>query len=156
MDETRRLPMLPGMLLAIDPGADTGWAFFDSCRRLTSCGLGDPVLEAPAPSRVLIECPKLRPRGEKNPNAILLVARGAGEYAGAYRSADVSYLTPNDWKGSTPKDISNARTWAKLDPKEQETVDRFFRGAPGRNGLAPSRRHNVLDAIGIGLFGVGR
>lgn len=144
------------MLLAIDPGADTGWAAFDSCRRLTACGLGDPVIEAPPATRVLIECPKLRPRGEKNPNAILLVARQAGEYAGAYRSAEVTYLTPNDWKGSTPKDISNARTWAKLDPLEQAICDRMFAAAPGRNGMAPSKRHNVLDAIGIGLHGVGR
>lgn len=147
------------MLLAIDPGADTGWALFDSCRRLQACGLGDPVEaeSVPAyPEKVLIECPRLRPRGEKNPNAILLLARGAGEYAGAFRAAEVAYLTPNDWKGSVPKDISNARTWSKLDPQEQWIVDAAFRAAPGRNGLAPSKRHNVLDAIGIGLFGVGR
>ena len=31
-----------------------------------------------------------------------------------------------------------------------------FRTAKGRNGLAPSKRHNVYDAIGLGLFGVGR
>ncbi len=147
------------MLLAIDPGADTGWAIFDSCRRLQACGLGDPVFDAAGfgvPERVLIECPKLRPRGEKNPNAILLVARGAGEYAGAYRRSEVSYLTPNDWKGSTPKDISNARTWAKLDDKEKAIVDAAFKAHPGRDGMAPSKRHNVLDALGIGLHGVGR
>lgn len=148
------------MLLAIDPGADTGWAFFDSCRRLKACGLaaqvvclGDPPLH---PERVLIECPKLRPRGEKNPNAILQVARNAGEWAGHFGTTKVEYLTPNDWKGTTSKDISNARTWAKLDTHEQGIVDAFFRAAPGRNGLAPSKRHNVLDAIGIGLFGVSR
>ncbi len=147
------------MLLAIDPGADTGWALFDSCRRLHACGLGDPD---PVPmgglDRVLIECPKLRPRGEKNPNAILLVARNAGEWGGKYAECTekVEYLTPNEWKGSTPKDISNARTWAKLDDKEKAIVDAAFKAHPGRDGMAPSKRHNVLDALGIGLHGVGR
>lgn len=148
------------MLLAIDPGADTGWAVFDSARRLAACGLGDPKDRATAqgaPDTVLIECPRLRPHGEKNPNAILLVARNAGEWGGRYSHCpDVRYLLPNDWKGSTSKDISNERTWAKLDPKEQGIVDKAFKAAPGRTGLAPSKRHNVLDAIGIGLHGVGR
>lgn len=147
------------MLLALDPGADTGWALFDSARRLAACGLGAPD---PQPhgslDEVLIECPRLRPRGEKNPNAILLVARNAGEWGGRLGEvcAKVIYLTPNDWKGSTKKDISNARTWSKLDSKEQGIVDRALKAHPGRDGMAPSKRHNVLDAIGIGLHGVGR
>lgn len=33
------------MLLAIDPGADSGWAYFDSARRLKECGLGDSAAE---------------------------------------------------------------------------------------------------------------
>lgn len=145
------------MLLAIDPGTDTGWALFDSCRRLQACGLGYP--EVGAIDDLIIECPKLRPKGEKNPNSILSVARNAGEWAGRFESrcaAPVRYVSPTDWKGSTPKDISNARTWAKLDPKEQGIVDAAFKAAPGRDGLAPSKRHNVLDALGLGLFGVGR
>jgi hypothetical protein len=143
------------MLLAIDPGNDTGWALFDSQRRLTGCGLGEPKVTVD-PDEVIIECPVLRPR-EKNPNSILKVARNAGEWAGRFdRAGKVRYLSPNDWKGSTPKDISNARTWAKLDSLEQGIVDEAFRAHPGRAGMAPSKRHNVLDAIGLGLHGVGR
>ncbi len=142
------------MLLAIDPGADTGWALFDSCRRLMACGLGQPT--GIYPRAVVIECPKLRPRGEKNPNAILLVARNAGEWGGRYKDAVVAYVTPNEWKGSTPKDVSGKRTLGKLDPKELAILEAAFAAHPGRNGMAPSKRHNVLDAIGIGLHGVGR
>jgi hypothetical protein len=149
------------MLLAIDPGADTGWAVYDSCRRLTACGLYDGDRNITLPSvepgaRVLIECPRLRPRGEKNPNSILLVARKAGEWAGRFHHHAVEYLLPNDWKGTTDKKIDHPRTWARLDDKERAIVDAYFRSAHGRQGLAPSRRHNVLDALGIGLFGVGR
>lgn len=145
------------MLLAIDPGCDTGWALFDSARRLTACGLGDPrpvVAIYGNPDRVLIESPFLRPRGEKNPNAILKLARNAGEWGG--RFGDVEYLTPNDWKGCLRKETSHARLWTKLDDKEKSVVDRAFKTHPGRDGMAASKRHNVLDAIGIGLFGVHR
>lgn len=151
------------MLLAIDPGADTGWALFDSARRLHSCGLDNPpepeeAYPAYSLDEVIIECPVLRPRGEKNPNAILKVARNAGEWGGRYGEycTTLRYVSPNDWKGTTPKDISHARLWSKLDAKEQGIVDASFKASKGRNGLAPSKRHNVLDAIGIGLFGVGR
>lgn len=151
------------MLLAIDPGADTGWAVFDSCRRLASCGLYDgeknttlPVIELG--TRVLVERSLLRPFGERNPNSIVKLATSSGEWGGKFMQLGgfVEYLTPNDWKGSTKKVTDHARTWSKLDGKEQGIVDAYFKAAHGRDGLALSRRHNVLDAIGIGLFGVGR
>ncbi len=153
------------MLLAIDPGADTGWALFGR-GVLCACGLGEPPDDVDSPwmygcefeyLKVLIECPRLRPRGEKNPNSILLVARNAGEWGGRYFGVgEVSYLTPNDWKGSTPKATANARTWRSLNEGERGVVDLAFAKAKGRKGLAKGKRHNVLDAIGIGLHGVGR
>lgn len=142
-------------LLAIDPGIDVGWALFNNELRLTGCGLGTPT--PCQPDEVLIECPRLRPVGERNPNAILTLARTAGEWGGRFWGTGlVRYLTPNEWKGSTPKDISHARIWSKLDDKEKGIVDAAFKAHPGRAGMAPSKRHNVLDALGLGLFGVGR
>jgi len=145
-----------GMLLAIDPGNDTGWALFDNGRRLAACGLGEPELPGPVDD-LIIECPELRPHGEKNPNAILKLARNAGEWCGRLRAIPRQrYVRPNDWKGSTSKSISHARTWGKLDDKEKDIVDAAFKSAAGRDGMAASKRHNVLDAIGLGLFGVAR
>lgn len=148
------------MLLAIDPGADTGWAVYDSARRLHACGLS-PLVAPPTPSpgmRVVIECEELRGRREKNPNSILLMARNAGEWGGrlGVGGTCVEYIRVDTWKGSTSKKIDHARTWARLDDFEKAIVDAYFKGAKGRNGLAPSRRHNVLDALGIGLWAVGR
>jgi len=136
------------VLLAIDPGTDTGWALFNDAGVLSSCGLERPPSGA-GKMRVLVECPKLRPR-EKNPQAILLLAVKAGEWGGIYREHEPEYLTPNDWKGSTSKEISHPRIWVALGPAEQGIVDRACKG------VAPSKRHNVMDAIGIGLHGVGR
>lgn len=151
-------------LLAIDPGADTGWALFDSARRLQGCGLGTP---APTGTllEVIIECEQLRGRGEKNPNSILLMARNAGEWFGRFDGL-ARYIRVADWKGSTPKDINHRRTFACLDPSEIKALvigcsGLSPRSAPIdqaiRKGLTKAdKRGNVLDAIGIGLFGVGR
>lgn len=150
------------MLLAIDPGTCTGWAGYEN-GRLMGCGVGEDLhaqrLATTIAERVVIESPKLRPWGEKNPNAILTLARNAGEWGGKISQACgalVEYVTPNDWKGSTSKDVAHARIWSALSDEEKALVDRSFAAAKGRNGLAPSKRHNVLDAIGLGLWAVGR
>ncbi len=143
------------MLLAIDSGACTGWAIFDG-KDLLSCGLDTPY--DCFITTVIIECPRLRPRGEKNPNSILLVARNAGEWGGRYAAlgAEVRYVTPNEWKGATPKNVSEARTKSALSSEELAIVYQAFKTAKGRSGMAKSLRNNVWDAIGIGLYAVGR
>ncbi len=142
------------MLLAIDPGADTGWARFDvaTCR-LEGCGLG---AAAPGPtSRVIVERPMIYPGGRQKarPADVIKLATRAGEAAGLYaRTAGIEpeYVEPHAWKGSVDKNISHARIWAKLTPAEQAIVSDAARG------VAPSKRHNILDAVGIGLWGIGR
>ncbi len=168
------------MLLAIDSGACSGWALFVG-GVLRACGLNEPPddLDSPwlystekadinNPLAVVIECPQLRPRGEKNPNSILLVARSAGEWGGRYKAvgADVSYVTPNDWKGSSPKEIDHRRTFAKLSPEELQALVLGCKGLSPRSapidkavrvGLSKSDvRANLMDAVGIGLWSVGR
>jgi hypothetical protein len=156
------------MLLAIDPGVDTGWALFSSAGQLIACGLGDPRMSdrhRVADLRtVIIEQPFVYPRGQtKSPNDVVTLALNAGEWAGLYRQwADVRYVLPFQWKGSVPKKISHARILAKLSEAERAVVDAAIsRGrscatkALGRP-IAPSQQHNVLDAIGLGLFAVSR
>ncbi len=154
------------MLLAIDPGACSGWALFDSASRLTSCGIGRP--EPAALDEVIIECEQLHGRSEKNPNSILLMARNAGEWFGRYSEycPNVRYVRVADWKGNTPKDINHRRTFEKLDPAELKALVAGCTGvspksaaidAAIRKGLTKAdRRGNILDAVGIGLYGVGR
>ncbi len=140
-------------LLAIDPGADAGWARFDTAGQLAACGLG-----APGPgstSRVIVERPMIYPGGRQKarPADVIKLATRAGEAAGQYARAvgvEPEYVEPHAWKGSVDKNIHHARIWAKLTPIEQEIVSASARG------VAPSKRHNILDAVGIGLFVVGR
>lgn len=134
------------MILAIDPGTTTGWALFET-GVLSACGIGTPPQNTP--SRVLIERPARVYAGIPVED-ILALSLKAGEWHGIYRAHAPEYLTPNDWKGSTSKDTSHARIWRVLSSHEQGIVDRAGKG------MAPGKRHNMMDAVGIGLHGVGR
>jgi len=141
------------MLLAIDPGVDSGWALFVA-GKLVACGLGDPRAsekhKAADITHVVIEQPTVYPRSPVPPNDIVTLAVNAGEWGGTYRQlgANVEYVRPRVWKGSVPKDIHHARVWAALTPAEQGVVDAAVRK------VTPSKRHNVLDAVGLGAWRV--
>lgn len=147
------------MLLAIDPGADSGWALFFK-GVLISCGLGGdpapmPTLRADgtALDLVIVEHPVIYPNGKTaNPNDIVKVAISAGEWMGRYdgMARERRYVVPRDWKGTLDPDICNARTKARLDDGEKQVVEDALRDVPKK------KQHNVLDAIGIGLFACGR
>ncbi len=143
------------MLLAIDPGACSGWALFTTASgMLVGCGLDDPTkhrwYSLPSIERVVIERPRIYPRGlTKNPNDIVTLALNAGEWAGRYKphGIKVEYVYPSEWKGQTDKAISHTRTLSAL------TADELLIVPPeGKLGLPKSKRHNLLDAIGLGLF----
>lgn len=138
------------MLLAIDPGADSGWALFGSSRLLEKCGLGRPTEFAIA--EVVIEKPRIYPGAKQKARAedVITLAVRAGEWGGRYEHLKVRYVEPHGWKGAVPKEIHQPRIWAKLDAREKDIVDRACKG------MAPSKRHNVIDAVGIGLWAVGR
>lgn len=147
------------MILALDPGKTFGWALFDeAARRLVDCGVDDH--KSPKREVSTIYCPrngelsvlieKPHKHGKVPLEDIIALAIRAGELGGQFSPSPVRYIEPVEWKGNLPKEISHARIWAKLTPAEQNLV------AVAAKGMAPSKRHNMLDAIGIGLFGVGR
>lgn len=146
------------MYVTIDPGVTNGWALW-CCDELIACGLGDPrqhglhVVTSKNPDAdtvddVWIERPVIYPRSKARPNDIVKLATDAGEWAGMYRACGVErhYVEPAEWKGQAPKDVHHARVWSKLTDDERDVVNEAVRG------IAPSKRHNVLDAVGLGLF----
>ncbi len=83
----------------------------------------------------------------------MTVAIRAGEWGGwakAVLGVEPEYVEPGQWKGATPKDISHARIWAALTADERALL------AKAGEGVAPSKRHNIVDACGLGLWAVGR
>lgn len=160
------------MLLSIDPGTVSGWALFadpdqnSGQGRLLSTGLCLDHIPQQV-TRVVIERPVIYPGGRtKNPNDVLLVAVAAGEWGGLARARGIpyEYVEPARWKGQVDKDIQHARDWAcMLDVEREVAIGAGRLIAPKAKALSfpcklttSDKRHNMLDAIGIGLFALGR
>lgn len=174
-------------ILAVDPGADTGWALFDpeaeafvvpkglatapsAPKRghgaLVACGVRARSKPLPRPTasqdeaivEVFGERPKIYPHSKIPTSDIITLAIRAGAAIGPYQypadpavpAAKVTYYEPWEWKGSVAKNVHHQRLWGHLGPHEKELV------AKTAEGMAPSKRHNMMDAIGIGLFALGR
>jgi hypothetical protein len=140
-------------LLAIDPGRQAGWALFKS-RKLAGAGVwqsnivpkGKGLLDL-----VVVEAPRWYPREHRiDVNDLLDLSIAVGKIEGMMeeRGVPVEIVYPRTWKGSVPKEIHNRRVLAALTPQEL--------------GLLPKRPrardfdHNVIDAVGIGLWKLGR
>jgi len=80
-----------------------------------------------------------------NPNDIVKLAAGCGAYTAVLQSQgfEVSWVKPKDWKGTVPKDIMLKRILAKIDPSEYTCIEK-------------PKDHNVIDAIGVGLWKLKR
>ena len=147
-------------LVAIDPGAKhLGWARFDG-GVLVSCGLSkartpgahaDNVRHAISwwPVDIVI-VEQMSPRDLPNEADLLRVTETGCYVAGELQPRTFRLVPARTWKGSVPKDIHHRRVRAKLSTVEIARLER------GLEGVAPRLQHNVLDAVGIGLFGVGR
>jgi len=124
-------------LLAIDPGAHTGWAVFSKLQ-LLACGLGDPPVEHVR--QVVIELPQVYPSHPVPPNDLVTLAFLVGRYAGR-AVGEVSTVFPHEWKGNLPKEVCAARVRSKLSPEERSVVDAC--------NVPAKQKHNVMDAIGL-------
>lgn len=156
------------MYITIDPGTNLGWAIWNALG-LVACGLDDPrsspkhIVTSVEPDvdvihDAWIEDQVIYPRSPVPPGDILTLAKGAHRFAGRYDACGVvvHFVEPSTWKGQIQCNCSktitfaacrhHARTWSALNPHEQEIVHKALKG------VAPSKRHNVLDALGIGLW----
>ncbi len=89
------------------------------------------------------EEPRIYPMGKSSsrPNDIVKLAIRAGRLTAPW-SNPIPYA-PHEWKGQVPDDILEARIVGKLLTEELACLEAL--------GLPKSRKHNVTDAIGIGL-----
>lgn len=163
-------------LIAIDPDTNhTGWAIF-SLGTLAKCGLievdklrpwydrlrqqaiiwdqqfmnGAPFDGAHCDS-VVVETPVIYPYGRttKRPSDIIKLAAVAGVFLAA-GERDARAVAPKTWTRSAPKRVHQPRTMRALKPFEQETFDQCVQK------YAKGKHSHVIDAVGIGLFALGR
>ena len=72
----------------------------------------------------------------------------AGSVCGVARRPQ--FVTANTWKGSVPKEIHHERIRAVLDPEESVMLRALLEPVPKTN------QKELLDALGISLYGAGR
>lgn len=154
-------------ILAIDPGADTGWCLMSEARKLVAAGLNDPPVEFVG-HRVVIERPQIyQGRGSRvNPNDLITLAIGVGRYSERFisRGCNVEEILPHTWKGTLDPDICCRRIWASLDTEEKGRLSKVLaplaraRFEPEHNieTLTAGKRHNVLDAVGLAKWSLIR
>jgi len=148
--------MKTSSLIAIDPGNNTGWAHFRN-DVLMSAGVASfenfhlaqrMIFTGDA---VRIEAPRHYPHKEKGDvNDLLDLAVRVGrlqEWCEA-QGAHVELVWPRTWKGSVPKPIHNRRVLETLSDVELKVLPKSPR--------ARTYNHNMLDAVGLGLWALGR
>lgn len=155
--------------ISIDPGLSTGWAVWED-NKLVECGLGDPrelraVLLAGI-DRVFIEKPQIyrAAKSKGDPNDLITLAIRVGEYKQFFqqRHAMVTLVLPMEWKAQVPKRICANRVLRFLFNSERKIVydvpaAKSLELALGSDTMwARDKRNDMLDAIGIGLFGLSR
>ena len=153
-----------GRLIAIDPGVQAlGWATFERgklarCGLLqaaTAIGMAETVRDEWGRTKgvgmqLIIEKPQVyRQRHWKgDPNDLIDVAMVVGAAVVAFPGAERRVITPHTWKGNRPKAVCNAHTLRLLSVPERHIVNQCH--------IRKSLMHNVLDAIGIGLWALDR
>lgn len=100
-------------------------------------------------SEIAVEVPQVyqgRVAGTDQNDLIDLAIRAG--WAQVMAQDKVTEYWPSQWKGQLPKKVCNRRTLAVLSPSELAVVENC--------GVAKSKKHNILDAVGIGLKHLGR
>jgi hypothetical protein len=88
-----------------------------------------------------------------DPNDLVKVAVQVGRFAERLEETcrkDVELVKPATWKGQIPKDVHHRRARARLLAEEVRVLERVLLGVPA------AKQHNVLDAVALGLYAVGR
>lgn len=143
-----------GLILTIDTGTHSAWTLSEH-GRIKDCGLvlvkhDRPLQPLPEVTGALvyIERPVYRPNEQVDPNNIITLGIKVGRFKETYLvlGNKVIEITPVDWKGSTPKDIQNARDAQALSPEETVIVQRAL------SRVAASHHHDIWDSVGINVW----
>jgi hypothetical protein len=154
------------ILVGIDPGKKaTGWALFRSgvlegagivrgenvevsAIGVLAAGVALRSAGCLRPDVVIIEkmvvYPGMRQKGDQNDLITLSIIGGAA--AAALRGLETIFVEPREWKGQVPKAIMSKRILAELSADERTKIEK----------MPASLKHNALDAVGLGMWNLGR
>lgn len=103
---------------------------------------------------VVVEKPVVYPFKNRigDANDLIDVAMVGGYAAGAFRNTHVRFVKPDQWKGQKSKKVTKNLITRELDLQETENL---LRGIEAQH-VPAKLQHNVMDAVGIGLWYTGR
>lgn len=161
-------------ILAIDPGLHaTGWAVLsDKTGALQSCGMVRPFAQVSQthsiaelrskilkiweehvgfsknPAVLAVELPQIYQQKflKGDPNDLIPLSVMSGLFWASFNPGKCYLPRPASWKGQVPKDIMQARIISKLDTRSKRILAESLQSVPKH------LRHNVYDAVGIGLW----
>lgn len=156
-------------LLAVDPGKHHAGAALFIDRSLVACTLvqasaphlvaegvytwfvdqavGNPGVDMEV-AVLVVEGQQVYRQSRADPNDLLPLAECAGGVKASVLASQVLAPLPREWKGSAPKEVCTRRILGKLRSPEVAVLDRC--------GSPQSLLHNVVDAVGLGLWALGR
>ncbi len=140
-------------LIAIDPGDFAGVALFEGellarVEFVVGAARVGWKWEGPPHCDVVCEVPQKYVGSNAEMQSLLTLAVTAGYLIGAVQPKSIKLCFPRDWKGQRPKDVDNAYTLKLLTDQERQILE--------VSGIPRSQLHNVIDAIGIGLWALKR
>lgn len=149
--------MAKGSLIAIDPGENTGGAYFVNGALVWAdlLSLINGTHRTVTADVLAIELPFARPDDFTGQSAAVVAKRMndlfsvnvcAGKWIMSVNAPHTRHLYPHVWKGGLSKERHQPRILEALTPIERALIPK----------LADYKLHNVIDAIGIGLFAIGR
>lgn len=167
-------------MLAVDPSlTSTGWALFEG-GRLKDCG----YIPAPGPrmapmlhrtrcaaiscynqiagpivDEVLVEVPQFytREKSKGDPNNLAPLWGIAGAFGAVFHTATPTDYRPREWKATVAPDIMMARIWRAMTAQEVGTFCEGTKWSLDKgNPKKKDKAGDALDAVGIGLFHLGR
>ncbi len=149
-------------MISIDPGEDCFWACWRDCH-LVECGPWPTYRCVDRHEYAVIEDQVILPKFTKNPASIIHLAHMAGAVASQFNWPDepmrVKWVKPRAWKGNTKKPTA-AKHWASYAIHraviEALTPAEIAIYTVQLEKLPPGERHNLADALGIGLHELGR
>ena len=152
---TRTGVALPSAFLSVDPGGSTGWVLWNFDGHMLTCGLSnEPFTDIPSAPVLVIEEPH-EGEGKATKGDLITLSRRMGMVIGSVRAPEVHRIKPVQWKRSVPKMVRTPLgiTYPATDMiAEQMTVHDVGIYTRDMTKVAPSVRHNTLDAIGLGIW----
>lgn len=174
----RELASHPGPTVYVDPGVSKGHgvACFSRTGVLATCGIQtEPIGTYECDALIAVETPTIAFAGTVP--TIIALARAAERAARNWPEDLITYVPPQDWKAGT-KSQHQAHAWGALTGAEEQVVvafarDRGLRNLSTADSIAATLRArcaksaagkrdtewvlgNVIDAIGLGLWCLGR